>query len=194
VQQVGAMKEMVNAFSEYARAPQLQLQALDLNALILEVLDLYRAAGSPVTILERLDPTTPRVEADAGRMRQLLHNVLKNAIEALAEGVGSELHISTECLRKADCRYVELRIEDNGPGFPEDMIGHVFDPYVTSKPKGTGLGLAIVKKIVEEHGGMIIGENVEPHGALIIIRLPTLEGVGTATDNTPAPREAKEEL
>ena len=192
IQQVSAMKDMVNAFSEYARAPRLQLKALDLNALIREVLDLYRAAGGPIALRDELDPGTPRIEADTGRMRQLLHNILKNAIEALNENGGSEIHIRTACQHEADCRFVEIRFEDDGPGFPDDMIGHIFDPYVTNKPRGTGLGLAIVKKIVEEHGGMISAGNIQPHGARIVIRLPTLEGALSAEDTTAA-ATAKEE-
>jgi signal transduction histidine kinase len=84
----------------------------------------------------------------------------------------AQLQISTQCLEKESCRFIELRVRDNGPGIPDNLVGQIFEPYITTKPKGTGLGLAIVKKIVEEHGGMIWAENAEGGGACIIIRLP----------------------
>lgn len=178
VQQVETMKEMVNAFAEYARAPKLQLGPLDLNRLVSEVLDLYRGADAPVHLVEHLCQEMPRVEADPGRLRQLLHNVIKNAVEAIAGQPGAMLTVSTQCVQDADLPRVELCIEDNGPGFPEDMLGQIFEPYVTTKHKGTGLGLAIVKKIVEEHGGVITGENLPQGGARITIRLPLLGAAG----------------
>lgn len=178
VQQVEAMKEMVNAFAEYARAPKMQLAPLDLNRRISEVLDLYRGADAPMELIEQLDPKMPQVEADPGRLRQLLHNVIKNASEAMTGQPGAQLVVSTQCLEEAEQPFVELRIRDNGPGFPEEMHGQIFEPYVTTKHKGTGLGLAIVKKIVEEHGGVISGENPPQGGACIVIRLPLLSMAG----------------
>lgn len=175
VQQVETMKEMVNAFSEYARAPQIQLQVLDLNRLVREVLDLYRGGrgerGRPAIAAE-LDPAAPRVEADAGRLRQLLHNLVKNAQEATADSAEAHIRVATRVIDSADEQpYVELSVQDNGPGFSAEMLAKLFEPYVTTKPKGTGLGLAIVKKIVEEHGGIIQAENAPEGGALICIRL-----------------------
>jgi nitrogen fixation/metabolism regulation signal transduction histidine kinase len=171
VQQVEAMKEMVNAFSEYARAPQIQLEVLDLNRLVREVLDLYRGGRGARTIHADLDPSCPRVEADVGRMRQLLHNLLKNALEAIAaEGDAGRVQVTTRLCSADDQPYVELAVSDSGPGFSADMLDKLFEPYVTTKPKGTGLGLAIVKKIVEEHGGIIQAENADA-GAVVRIRL-----------------------
>ncbi|MBI5041803.1 MAG: HAMP domain-containing protein [Gammaproteobacteria bacterium] len=172
VQQVETMKEMVNAFSEYARAPQIQLQVLDLNRLVREVLDLYRGGRGHPAITAELDPAAPRVEADTGRLRQLLHNLIKNAQEALADTAEARIRVTTRVICSADEQpYVELAVQDNGAGFSAEMLAKLFEPYVTTKTKGTGLGLAIVKKIVEEHGGIIQAENAPEGGALICIRL-----------------------
>jgi nitrogen fixation/metabolism regulation signal transduction histidine kinase len=170
IQQVEAMQEMVKAFSEYARAPKLERRALDLNALINEVLDLYRD-HTPVQWVMHLQEALPAVEADVGRFRQLLHNLIKNALDALAERNDGRITITTLCAEESGFSFVELRVDDNGPGFPPGLLGRLFEPYVTTKPKGTGLGLAIVKKIVDEHGGVIMAENTRD-GASVVIRLP----------------------
>jgi nitrogen fixation/metabolism regulation signal transduction histidine kinase len=171
VQQVEAMKEMVNAFSEYARAPAMDVSRFDLNQLVSEVAELYRAQGIRKPSLE-LDPTLREIEADRGRVRQILNNLLSNAIEAL-EGVSEpKIQVGTRAVEKNGLQMAEITVEDNGPGFKPDVIGQVFDPYVTTKTKGTGLGLAIVKKIVEEHGGRIEAENTRSGGARIRIELP----------------------
>jgi nitrogen fixation/metabolism regulation signal transduction histidine kinase len=170
VQQVEAMKSMVNAFSEYAHTPAVSVEPLDLNALVREVADLYAGVGQRLRL--NLADVLPPVLADAGRMRQLLHNLIKNGLEAL-EGVPEpRLEVDTRCVREARCTVVELCVQDNGRGVPEDFMSRLFEPYVTSKPKGTGLGLAIVKKIVEEHNGMVWAENRASGGARIVIRLP----------------------
>jgi nitrogen fixation/metabolism regulation signal transduction histidine kinase len=173
VQQVETLKEMVKAFSEYARMPTLQREDVDLNAIIREVLELYQGGENAVRFSLQLDKSTPHIEADVGRMRQLLHNLIKNALEAMDYETG-ELLISTRCVEEHACRYVELKFQDTGPGFPEELIGQLFEPYVTNKTRGSGLGLAIVKKIVEEHGGMLEAENVEGTGACVVIRLPVV--------------------
>jgi PAS domain S-box-containing protein len=166
IQQVDAMKEMVDAFSEYARTPQMVIKPLALEKLVNEVLDLY-----PSKIIERnLKPV--QIEADAGRLRQVLHNVLKNAIEANSNDPHIIVSISTH--EENEIRFVELKIQDNGHGVSEEVLGRIFEPYVTTKTKGTGLGLAIVKKIVEEHGGIIWMENNPDGGASVIIKLPEL--------------------
>ena len=177
VQQVETMKEMVNAFSEYARAPQVQLQDLDINRLVREVLDLYRG-HSHAPIEADLDRAAPHVEADAGRLRQLLHNLIKNAQEAVVgHDAPARVRVVTRELRGDDEQHcVELSVHDNGPGFSAEMIDKLFEPYVTTKPKGTGLGLAIVKKIVEEHGGMIQAENRPEGGAAVRVRLRAAQG------------------
>ncbi len=172
VQQVETMKELVKAFSEYARMPVLELEAINLNRLIEEVLDLYRGSRSRLQFKLDLDPTIPPVEVDAGRVRQLLHNLVKNAQEAMSPTSNSNINILTRCVEEQACQFVELRLSDTGPGIPKDMFDHLFEPYVTSKPKGSGLGLAIVKKIVEEHGGVLWAENNTGAGASIVIRLP----------------------
>jgi nitrogen fixation/metabolism regulation signal transduction histidine kinase len=177
VQQVEAMKEMVNAFSEYARAPRIDLATLDLNALVAEVAELYRAHGANPRLRIDLDleQRLVGVLADRGRIRQLLHNLLKNAVEALEAQPLGAIRVVTRGFRRGDDDFVELRVEDDGPGFQRDMLGRVFDPYVTSKTRGTGLGLAIVRKIVEEHGGHIEADNGAGGGACIRIELPVGE-------------------
>lgn len=171
VQQVESMKEMVKAFSDYARPPKLNLEKVDLGLLLNEVLDLYRG-DDRITIHLNAQQTLPRIEADMGRLRQLMHNLVKNALEAGEPGKVVILHVDVKCIEKDSSRFVEIRFSDNGPGFPEDMLGQLFEPYVTSKPKGTGLGLAIVKKIVEEHGGILWAENNAQGSACITLRLP----------------------
>lgn len=180
VQQVEAMKEMVNAFSEYARVPEMEVSRFDLNQLVTEVVDLYRSQDAQRRLLLALDPDVGELEADRGRIRQILHNLLTNAFEALEGQVDAEVRISSKRLARAGGDAVELTVDDNGPGFQQDLAGQVFDPYVTSKPKGTGLGLAIVKKIVEEHGGRIEAENRREGGARIRIELPLGESARLA--------------
>ncbi|MDR9437077.1 MAG: ATP-binding protein [Thiohalophilus sp.] len=182
VQQVESLKEMVKAFSDYARMPELQLETLDLNHIIDEVLDLYRTSNHQIRFRLELDPSMPQIEADAGRLRQVLHNLFKNALEAMGYASDSRVQVSTRCAHEQSCRYVELKIEDNGPGIPADVFDQLFDPYVTTKPRGSGLGLAIVKKIIEEHGGMLWAENNPDGGATIIIRLPVISTGGEIGD------------
>jgi nitrogen fixation/metabolism regulation signal transduction histidine kinase len=174
VQQVEAMKEMVNAFSEYARAPRFEMSEVNLNQLVTELTDLYRAqvAGRGVTLDLQLDPALAGVVADRGRLRQLLHNLLTNSVEALEGRRGGRIEIATRRRAVGDDAVVELAVEDNGPGFQRELMGQVFDPYVTTKARGTGLGLAIVRKIVEEHGGHVEAENRPEGGALVRVELP----------------------
>lgn len=172
VQQVETLKEMVKAFSEYAHTPKLVLSSVDLNGMINEVLDLYHGQAG-LSIHTALDDKAPHIEADAGRIRQLLLNLLKNALEA-GDKTDLRLQISTRCLHDDGYRSVELCVNDNGFGIEAGMQAQIFDPYVTTKPKGSGLGLAIVKKIVEEHGGQIHAQNAPQGGASFIIRLPAI--------------------
>ena len=175
VQQVEAMKEMVNAFSDYARAPDMDFGMFSMDKLVHEVVDLYRAQESGVEIVLTSDPTMPMIEADIGRVRQMLHNLIRNAIEALEnrEDGRIDVHVSAAEVDAVDVMLI--KVEDNGPGFREGSLAQVFDPYVTTKPKGTGLGLAIVKKLVEEHVGTIRATNSKEGGAVISIRLPLNE-------------------
>ncbi|MCA1804049.1 MAG: GHKL domain-containing protein [Xanthomonadaceae bacterium] len=181
VQQVETMKEMVNAFTEYARAPRMRPERLELNLLVQEVLDLYRGMTTGVELEFDGAAAGVLVEVDAGRMRQVLHNLIKNALEACAQVAAPRVRISTERVRQPEVAYVDLVVEDNGPGFSAEVMEHLFEPYVTTKPRGTGLGLAIVKKIVEEHGGVIQAEPGEGGGARMRVRL---QAVAASTGNT----------
>jgi len=175
VQQVEAMKSMVNAFSEYARAPALEIAPVDLNALVREVADLYRTREAELDVKLDLDAALPAVRADSGRVRQILHNLLKNSHEALEGRKDGTVWISTHYFRRGQEEMAEVLVEDNGPGFNSEILANAFEPYVTSKQKGTGLGLAIVKKLTEEHGGNIRVQNRAEGGAQILIRLPITE-------------------
>ena len=175
VQQVEAMKEMVNAFSDYARAPDMEIGRFDMDKLVHEVVDLYRAQESGINIVLTSDPTMPTIEADMGRVRQILHNLIRNATEALENSVDGRIDVHVSAAEFDGVDVIQIKVEDNGPGFKEGAESQVFDPYVTTKPKGTGLGLAIVKKLVEEHAGSIRAYNHTEGGAVISIRLPLNE-------------------
>ncbi len=173
VQQVEAMKTMVNAFSDYARPPKLHPEALVLDALVADVLDLYHGSAGSSRLEVVLGSGGGVINGDALRLRQVIHNLVKNAQEALEGREGGVVRVDTSLHRADDSSYVELKVRDNGPGFDPDLAGRLFDPYVTTKVKGTGLGLAIVKQIVEEHGGIIWAENCSG-GACLILRMPVL--------------------
>ncbi len=191
VQQVESMKDMVNAFRDYARAPDMEISDFDVADLAHEIVDLYRAQDSSVTISMHVDPTMPCLEADAGRIRQILHNLLRNATEALETRNDGEIEVSVSAGEFEGIDVINICVEDNGPGFDTGAISQVFDPYVTSKPKGTGLGLAIVKKLVEEHAGTIRASNSNEGGAVVSIRLPVDEAAREAMI-TRAPRQREQ--
>lgn len=172
IQQVDNLKTMVNAFSEYARAPALHLQRVDLNALVQEVAELYRMSESKVAIKLALDEQLPNLRLDNNRIRQLLVNLIKNALEALEDNRVEAGTIILSTQRLDSIGQASLCIHDNGPGIPVELLPRLFEPYVTTKHKGTGLGLAIVKKIVEEHAGHLGARNHEEGGAMISIRFP----------------------
>jgi nitrogen fixation/metabolism regulation signal transduction histidine kinase len=151
VNQVEAMKNMVNDFRDYARTPLPQLATVDLRALLGDVLDLYHQSRAAITVEPAPTSHLPPVLADANQLRQVLHNVLTNAQDALSDA--AEPTISIRIVR--DAGRLRLTVRDNGPGFPPQILSRAFEPYVTTKSKGTGLGLAIVKKIVDDHGGEI---------------------------------------
>ncbi|MGQ0509864.1 MAG: ATP-binding protein [Betaproteobacteria bacterium] len=165
VNQVAALKSMVDDFRDYARLPAPALAQLDLNALVTEVLSLYET--SPVPIARSLASSLPPVRADAQQMRQVLHNLVQNAQDALEKREGAAIEVRTE---SAGDR-VRLTVSDNGGGFPEALMARIFEPYVTTKPRGTGLGLAIVKKIVDEHHGEVAIENRPAQGAAVSVLL-----------------------
>jgi nitrogen fixation/metabolism regulation signal transduction histidine kinase len=167
VTHVAALKGMVDDFSQYAHASRMNARPIVLNDLVREVLVLYEAMG--VAIEARLAEGLPQIHADPGMLRQVLHNLFQNAIDALA-GVDSPRILVTTSMGTGG---LLLTVRDNGSGIAEGVMGRIFEPYVTTKPKGTGLGLAIVKKIVDEHHGRILVENVKPHGATVSIVLPS---------------------
>ena len=202
VNQVSSMQSMVNDFREYARTPSLKLVDTDLNALVSDVLALYgwdpelapHGSGEGVRLEVSLAKNLPLIQSDPTRIRQIVHNLLTNAHDAIASvEPGAELrsrviHVAT---RQANSRLpdgttlaaVQLTVADSGQGFPENVLQRAFEPYVTTKPKGTGLGLAIVKKIVEEHGGRIELANRPEGGAIVSILLTRLVNRAGAPDS-----------
>jgi nitrogen fixation/metabolism regulation signal transduction histidine kinase len=166
VAQVAQLKGMVDAFSQYARIPEIHFEPLDLNRVVREVLALYESHGRGIVL--ELDDALPQIEGDQARLRQVIHNLLQNAEQAVAEVKRPRIVICTQ----RDAASARLTVRDNGIGFPTDILVRAFEPYVTTKARGTGLGLAIVKKIVEEHSGSIQIRNVPPAGAEVAILLP----------------------
>jgi nitrogen fixation/metabolism regulation signal transduction histidine kinase len=154
VDQVDAMKRLVNEFRDYARLPAAELRPIDLNLLVSEVLQLYASETSQVPVRMELDPRCQRVMGDAQQLRQVLHNLLQNAQDATeSAGKAGELQsvtVRTQWVETSN--RVRLSVLDSGTGFPERILKRAFEPYVTTKAKGTGLGLAVVKKIADEHG------------------------------------------
>ena len=166
IDQVKSMDSMVSAFADYANTPEIDKQSTELNTLIRKALSLYDAENR-VSMEFELDPNMPMLMLDAGSISRVLINLVKNAYEATPEDQAVVIRISSTY--DASSRKVTLEIVDNGPGFNPDVLDKVFEPYVTTKLKGSGLGMAIVQNIVEQHGGRIFADNVEPHGARIVI-------------------------
>ena len=169
INQVQAMKRMVDDFRDYARLPAPEVAPLDLNGLIGEVLGLYESSSAAIET--RLAGDLPAILGDATQLRQIIHNLLRNAEDALEGRDDASILIQTEQLG----RCARLIIADNGPGFPVELLPRIFEPYVTTKARGTGLGLPIVKKIVEEHQGSIEISNAPEGGARIDIHLPLVK-------------------
>ena len=159
VDQVDAMKRLVNEFRDYARLPAAELQSLDLNALVADVLHLYGEENASVPVKAELDPRCPRIAGDAQQLRQVVHNLLQNAQDATeqarAEGRSDEFFVRISTRVSETSGRVRLTISDSGTGFPAHILQRAFEPYVTTKARGTGLGLAVVKKIADEHGARI---------------------------------------
>ncbi len=170
VNQVAALKSMVDDFRDYARLPAPVFAGLDLNALVQEVLALYETSKAPIA--GKLAPGLPQVRADSAQIRQVLHNLVQNAQDALEHRKNSGEQPMIEVCTEAAGDKVRLSVTDNGGGFPEELMARIFEPYVTTKPRGTGLGLAIVKKIIDEHHGELAIENRVAKGASVTILLP----------------------
>jgi len=168
VQQVSAMKSMVDDFSNFARPAQSKPQVISIGRLIDDITSLYQ--GQVHQLIVTIDEHLPNTYADPVRLRQVFINLIKNAQEAIADADGGRINMSARYIK--DSNSIEISIADNGPGVDNSNLERIFEPYITSKEKGTGLGLAIVKKIIEEHSGTIAIKPIMPHGANFIIRLP----------------------
>ncbi|MDD5056894.1 MAG: ATP-binding protein [Sideroxydans sp.] len=167
VSQVGAMKNMVTEFANYARAPAVRMVSIDMHQLLIEVMGLYEANSSPISL--QLGARYTVISGDATRLRQVIHNLLQNAHDALQQTEHPQIILATENDAEGN---LKLMVRDNGSGIPEHLLGRLFEPYMTSKKRGTGLGLAIVKKIVEEHGGKISIESQPSDGTCVSVILP----------------------
>jgi nitrogen fixation/metabolism regulation signal transduction histidine kinase len=155
VDQVDAMKRLVNDFRDYARLPTAELKPLDLNALVGDVMQLY-ADDASLPVRVELDAAAPPIRGDAQQLRQVMHNLLQNAQDAQeGQPAGHPVQITLKTEYSTSARRVRLIVRDNGAGFPDHILKRAFEPYVTTKAKGTGLGLAVVKKIADEHGARI---------------------------------------
>lgn len=171
VQQVDTMKSMVNSFSEYAHSPSLELSSCNINRLLHEVADLYRNNEKEIQIDLQLADDLPELKADSKRIRQVLNNLIKNALEASEDK--SRIELQSALIFENDSHFLQITIRDYGKGIADNIQQEIFEPYITTKQKGTGLGLAIVKKIIEEHSGLVrIGNHPEQTGAVVTIRLP----------------------
>ena len=171
VTQVQALKTLINEFRDYARLPSAKLVPLDLNALVNDVLALYGQAVEQGTVALDLQPDLPRIMGDPALLRQVVHNLVQNALDAVGEHPPMDaaprvlLRTDVSLTDGGEVRTVRLAVRDNGPGFPEQVIKRAFEPYITTKAKGTGLGLAVVKKIADEHGALVRIRNLGSAGA-----------------------------
>ena len=192
VNQVQAMQTLVNEFRDYARLPAGQMQALDLGTLAAEVLGLYGQAVDNGLLVPRLDPALPRIMGDATQLRQVIHNLVQNGLDAVADRPDGQVELMTSAARgeHGELRAVRLTVIDNGPGFADKVLKRAFEPYVTTKAKGTGLGLAVVKKIADEHGARLRAANLhkgdEPDGPVTGARVSLSFSNFAATSAGPA--------
>ena len=175
-------KMMVNDFSDYAKPTQLKPEPIEVDRLLAEVATLYE--GGRQNVVTAFDSEGVEVDADPVRLRQVMHNLIKNAVESAGEG--GKVLIGSRVAQSDGGTFVEISISDNGPGFDPDLLEQVFEPYVTNKTKGTGLGLAIVKRIVAEHGGLVRAENCAEGGGCVTFRAENCaEGGGCVTFRLP---------
>lgn len=199
VNQVQAMKTLVNEFRDYARLPAAQLKAIDLNELVGEVLSLYATQQEAGRLRFALAPELPAIEGDTTQLRQVIHNLVQNGLDAVTDVARGRVVVKTELARNEQgaVRAVRLIVADNGPGFPDSVLRRAFEPYVTTKPKGkgTGLGLAVVKKIADEHGARVrltnlLGaqetdsEGPTVRGAQVSLSFSKFAAVGVAADSS----------
>jgi nitrogen fixation/metabolism regulation signal transduction histidine kinase len=164
VDQVDAMKRLVNEFRDYARLPHADLKPLHLNTLIQDVMHLYPPTPGVPAVTCQLDPDCPPVLGDAQQLRQIIHNLVQNAQDAtIASHTGADALPPVQVLTewRPSSERVRLVVQDMGGGFPEKILQRAFEPYVTTKAKGTGLGLAVVKKIADEHQARITLSNTD---------------------------------
>jgi nitrogen fixation/metabolism regulation signal transduction histidine kinase len=193
VNQVQAMQTLVNEFRDYARLPAAQMQPLDLGALVGEVLALYGQAVDNGLLTVQVEPGLPRIQGDPTQLRQVVHNLVQNALDAVADRPDGRVELSVSGARgeQGDLLAVRLTVMDNGPGFAEKVLKRAFEPYVTTKAKGTGLGLAVVKKIADEHGARLRAANLhagdEPDGPLTGARVSLSFSNFAAAPAAPAP-------
>lgn len=171
-EQVNNMQTLVEAFSDYANTPEVQARELNINTLLEDILLMYQNREAHWRISQQLDSQCPVIMADSSRLRQLFHNLIKNAIEAMEETENAHINVTTQC--SEDLSELTITLCDNGPGIGEEAQNWIFEPYATDKPKGSGLGLAIVRKIVEEHHGQIRLDSPPEGGTCFIINLPII--------------------
>ena len=172
VSQVEALRSLVDAFGDYAQGPQLERAPMELDQLIKDVVALYQHEDQRVRFHLKLVSGPAGFSADSGQIRQLIHNLVANSSEAVADDKKAEVHIRTRLITQAGRKWLEMEISDRGPGYPKPVLEKPFEPYVTFKSHGTGLGLAICRKIVSEHDGRITIHNPAAGGACTTIILP----------------------
>ncbi|HEY1397023.1 sensor histidine kinase [Roseateles sp.] len=199
VNQVQAMKQLVNEFRDYARLPAAKLAPLDLNGLVAEVLTLYAEAQEAGQLNADLATDPPLMLGDAPQLRQVIHNLVQNALDAVSHRPDGHVTVRTQkaLTESGELRALRLVIVDNGPGFAENVLKRAFEPYVTTKTKGTGLGLAVVKKIADEHGARIrlvnlpaaSGGDQPPSGAQVSLSFSKLATAPSPAQDAPRPRE-----
>jgi nitrogen fixation/metabolism regulation signal transduction histidine kinase len=201
VNQVQAMQTLVNEFRDYARLPAAELKPLDLNELAGEVMALYGQALDNGLLVHDLAPDLPRIMGDATQLRQVIHNLVQNALDAVADRPDGQVDLITSVARgeHGELHAVRLTVIDNGPGFAEKVLKRAFEPYVTTKARGTGLGLAVVKKVADEHGARLRAANLhagdQPDGPVTGARVSlsfskfavTPAGTAGGADAIPAP-------